>query len=130
MKTHMKATISLVCALLVVVSFQHVRGQSARPLFDGESLSDWEFDADYWRAENGAIVGEIPAGTTLNKNTWIIWKGGALRDFDLRLQFKITGLPAANSGIQIRCQADHRDHVSRLPGGSRYGRHVAWSHLR
>lgn len=81
-------------------------------LFDGQSLSDWEFDSDYWRVKNGTIVGEIPAGQTLNKNTWMVWRGGTIRDFDLRLQVKLTGAPAANSGIQFRCQVDGIDHVS------------------
>lgn len=86
--------------------------RAASSLFDGHSLDGWEYDAKYWRVENQAIVGEIPKGTTLNKNTWIVWKDGELRDFDLRLQVKLTGLPAANSGIQIRCQVDNVDHVS------------------
>ena len=25
------------------------------PIFDGQSLKDWDFDPDFWRAENGAI---------------------------------------------------------------------------
>ena len=81
-------------------------------LFDGRSLNGWEFDSDYWRIVNGAIVGEIPQGQTLNKNTWMVWRGGELRDFDLRLQVKLTGASAANSGIQFRCQVDGVDHVS------------------
>ena len=38
--------------------------------------------------------------------------GGKLKDFELNLQFKLTGDPAANSGIQIRAQVDSVDHVS------------------
>lgn len=81
-------------------------------LFDGATLKGWEGDLKYWRVENGAIVGEIPKGQSLNKNTWLVWRGGELADFDLKLQFKLTGLPAANSGIQIRCQVENVDHVS------------------
>ncbi|MEY3458890.1 MAG: hypothetical protein RL215_2047, partial [Planctomycetota bacterium] len=32
--------------------------------------------------------------------------------FDLRLEVRLTGLPAANSGIQFRCQAESVEHVS------------------
>lgn len=87
-------------------------GSNAMSLFDGQSLTGWEGDERYWRVEQGAIVGEIPKGESLNKNTWLVWKGGELSDFDLRLQCKLTGLPAANSGIQFRCQVDSVDHVS------------------
>lgn len=84
-------------------------------------------DPNHWRVEQGAIVGEIPVGKTLNKNTWLVYRGpgvtgdsqkneasngAVLKDFELRLQFQLSGLPAANSGIQIRCQVDHIDHVS------------------
>lgn len=81
-------------------------------LFDGQSLAGWKGDPAHWRIENGAILGEIPKGQSLNKNTWLVWQGGELTDFDLRLQFRLTGLPAANSGIQFRCQVDNVDHVS------------------
>lgn len=81
-------------------------------LFDGESLDGWEGDPALWRIEDGTILGEIPQGQSLNKNTWLVWRGGELADFELNVQFKLTGLPAANSGIQIRCQVDNVDHVS------------------
>lgn len=81
-------------------------------LFDGKTLDGWDFDEQHWRVEDGAIVGEIPSGQHLNYNTWIIWKGGELEDFDLRLQVKLTGAPQANSGIQFRAQASDPRHVS------------------
>lgn len=81
-------------------------------LFDGQSLDGWDFDPAHWRVENGAIVGLIPNGQTLDHNTWCVWKEGELRDFELNLQFRLTGEPGCNSGIQIRCQVDSVDHVS------------------
>ena len=84
----------------------------AKDLFDGKTLEGWEGDTKHWRVENGAIVGEIPKGQTLRKNTWLVWRGGKLKDFDLKVQVKLTGLAAANSGIQFRCQVKDVDHVS------------------
>lgn len=81
-------------------------------LFDGSTLKGWEGDTKYWRVDSGAIVGEIPKEQSLNKNTWLVWRGGELADFDLTVKFKLTGLPAANSGIQFRCQVENVDHVS------------------
>ena len=40
-------------------------------LFDGESLNGWEGDPAHWRVEDGVIVGEIPRGQSLDKNTWL-----------------------------------------------------------
>ena len=88
------------------------RCDQSEAIFDGKSLQGWEGDEEYWRVQDGSIVGEIAPGTTLDKNTWLVWRGGRLADFDLTLQFRLSGLPAANSGIQIRCHVDHVDHVS------------------
>ncbi|MCA9053451.1 MAG: DUF1080 domain-containing protein, partial [Planctomycetaceae bacterium] len=90
-------------------------GRSDSPtqlLFDGTSLSGWDADLQHWRVQNGAIIGEIPPGQTLNHNTWIVWTGGELTDFDLQLECKLTGAQGANSGIQFRCQVENVDHVS------------------
>lgn len=99
-------------SMTLCTSFVYGQSQHNVSLFDGQKLSGWEGDSSYWRVENGAIVGEIPKGQSLNKNTWLVWRGGELADFELNLQCKLTGLPAANSGIQFRCQVDNVDHVS------------------
>ena len=54
----------------------------------------------YWRAENGALVGEITPETVIKSNTFIIWRGGRPKDFDLKLDYRITA--AGNSGINYR----------------------------
>ncbi len=81
-------------------------------LFDGASLRGWRGEPEHWRVEDGAIVGEIPPGQTLDHNTWLIWEGGELDDFELRLQFRLDGAAPANSGVQFRCQAQDPTHVS------------------
>ncbi len=105
-----RSAVLLAIAILFSVS-DAIAGDSLS-LFDGQSLNGWEGDTNHWRVENGSIVGEIPQGQSLNKNTWLVWRGGELADFELNLQCKLTGLPAANSGIQFRCQVDNVDHVS------------------
>lgn len=69
-------------------------------LFDGKSLDGWEFDPVYWSVKEGAIVGEITAETLLKNNTFIIWKGGELGDFELKVDFWIS--EKGNSGVQYR----------------------------
>jgi hypothetical protein len=104
-------------ALLAVVlmsALVNQVGHAADPisLFDGRSLQGWDGDPQHWRVDNGVIVGEIPEGQTLRKNTWLVWRGCVLEDFDFRVKVKLTGAPAANSGIQFRCQVDNIEHVS------------------
>lgn len=77
--------------------------ESTKPvaLFDGKTLDGWEGDPRFWRVEDGAITGQTTAETPLEHNTFLIWRGGELRDFELRLKFRIEG---GNSGIQYRSQ--------------------------
>ena len=70
------------------------------PIFDGKSLQGWEFDPVYWSVKGGALVGEITAATLLKNNTFIIWKGGELGDFELKVDFWIS--EKGNSGVQYR----------------------------
>lgn len=69
------------------------------PIFDGKTLQNWEGDPDFWRAENDAIIGQSTAEKPLKQNTFIIWRGGSTKDFELKLDFKMTG---GNSGVQYR----------------------------
>jgi len=71
-----------------------------QPIFDGKTLAGWEGDSTYWRAENGALVGEITAANVIKSNTFIIWRGGRAADFELKLDYRIT--EAGNSGINYR----------------------------
>jgi len=69
------------------------------PIFDGKTLTGWEGDPKYWRVEDGSLVGEVTPETLLKSNTFIIWRGGAPKDFELKLEYRLS---ATNSGIQIR----------------------------
>jgi hypothetical protein len=68
-------------------------------IFDGVSLKGWDGDPLFWRAENGAIVGESTPDRRLTQNTFIIWRGGEPADFELKCEYRLT---ATNSGIQFR----------------------------
>ncbi len=70
------------------------------PIFDGKTLKNWEGDPNYWRVENGSIVGEITADKLLKSNTFIIWRGGEPKDFELKLEYRIS--TDGNSGVNYR----------------------------
>jgi hypothetical protein len=69
-------------------------------IFDGNSLEGWDGDPKYWRVESGRLVGEILPGSEIKQNTFIIWRGGTLKDFELKLEYRITD--KGNSGINYR----------------------------
>jgi hypothetical protein len=81
-----------------------VDAEGFRSLFDGRSMAGWEGDPKFWRVENGTIVGESTRESPLDHNTFLLWRGGRLADFELRAKFRLTGVPDANSGVQFRCQ--------------------------
>lgn len=68
-------------------------------IFDGVTLNGWSGDPKFWRVENGAIVGESTAEQPTKGNTFLIWEGGELTDFELKIEFKLRN---HNSGIQYR----------------------------
>ncbi len=107
-----RALIRLYLFAALLASGGAARAAEFVELFDGKSLSGFKSDGQHWRVEAGRIIGEIAAGQTLRQNTWLVWEGGTVADFDLRVQVRLSGAPAANSGIQFRCQVENVDHVS------------------
>ncbi|MFN3169023.1 MAG: family 16 glycoside hydrolase [Phycisphaeraceae bacterium] len=73
-------------------------------IFDGKTLEGWEGDTDYWRVEDGAIVGVITEDNPLKRNTFLIYRGGEPSDFELKLEYRVA--EGANSGIQYRSQEE------------------------
>ena len=99
MRTHY-LIVFVLCAVTARLSASEARPVS---IFDGKTLNHWSGKPEHWRVEDGCITGEIKEGDTLKGNQWIFWDG-VVNDFDLTCEFKITGGPSANSGIQYRCQ--------------------------
>jgi hypothetical protein len=69
------------------------------PIFDGATLEGWDGDPTFWRAEDGEIVGETTPEKVVKENNFLIWRGGTVRDFELKVEFRLSG---TNSGIQYR----------------------------
>ena len=69
-------------------------------VFNGKDLAGWDGDPRLWSVRDGAIRGETTAENRAQGNTFLIWKGGVLGDFELRLSFRSNA--TNNSGIQYR----------------------------
>jgi hypothetical protein len=73
-----------------------------QPIFDGKTLENWEGNPSYWRVEHGSLVGEITPATVIKSNTFVVWRGGRPKDFELKLEYRITA--SGNSGINYRSE--------------------------
>lgn len=69
-------------------------------IFNGTDLTGWDGDPELWSVKDGVIHGETTEEKKAAGNTFIIWKDGVTRDFELRLSFRCNA--TNNSGIQYR----------------------------
>ena len=78
-------------------------------LFDG-TLNGWDGNPAVWRVEDAAIVASSTPERRVG-TTYIIWKGGEVGDFELKLEIKLEG--EVHSGIAYRSWTDP-DRAGRL----------------
>src|SRR5690606_15350809 len=89
---------------LLLASGGAVRAEDFVSLFDGLTLSGWQAqDMRYWSVRDGAITGQSTAEGPCTSNQFMVWQGGEVGDFELRLQFRVMG-NGCNSGVQFRSQ--------------------------
>ncbi|MBP7936816.1 MAG: DUF1080 domain-containing protein [Phycisphaerae bacterium] len=95
--------LKVLCGLVVLSVFPAPAAAAGddgfKPIFDGKTLAGWDGDPDLWRVEDEAITGQTTADKPIKLNTFLIWRGGLVDDFELRLEFRIFG---GNSGVQYR----------------------------
>jgi hypothetical protein len=46
-------------------------------------LKGWKGDLDHWKVEKGLIVGTVTTDKQLKSNTFLVWEGGEVADFEL-----------------------------------------------
>jgi hypothetical protein len=73
--------------------------EGMQPLFNGKDLEGWDGDPRLWSFRDGIVRGETTAENPTQGNTFLIWRGGTVQDFELRLSFRIR---SGNSGVQYR----------------------------
>jgi hypothetical protein len=69
-----------------------------KALFNGRDLTGWEGSPKYWSVEDGCLTGK--ADGTLKFNRFLTWRGGTVKNFELRVKVKVS--PTGNSGLQYR----------------------------
>ena len=94
-------TLASVALIGVAASFLHAADVEPgfKSLFNGKDLTGWDGNPDLWSAKDGTITGVTKADPKLTHNTFLVYTGGNVDDFELRLSYKIVN---GNSGIQYR----------------------------
>lgn len=87
-----------------------------KSLFNGKDLEGWTGNPKLWSVEDGAITG-ITGDDPENKlthNTFLVYTGGSVDDFELRLKYRIE---KGNSGIQYRSKILGEGEFGPIVGG-------------
>lgn len=93
-----------IAPLLVAIALSCAAGglkaqEGAVSLFNGKDLTGWDGDPRFWSVQDGALTGVSTAENPVKVNTFLIWKGGTLKNFELWVKYRLEG---NNSGIQYR----------------------------
>jgi len=73
--------------------------QGTLGIFNGKDLSGWDGDPRLWSVVDGVIRGQTTKENPARGNTFLVWRDGKLKDFVLKLKFRIQN---GNSGVQYR----------------------------
>jgi len=98
----MMLVFSLIPAFLICCQTTALAGDSSQgwvSIFNGKDLTGWDGDPRFWSVKDGAIHGETTPENPTRGNTFIIWRDGELKDFELKIKFRLL---SGNSGVQYR----------------------------
>lgn len=96
------SSVCLVSTALTLLSSIGFAEDGYQNLFNGKDLSGWDGNPELWSVEDGVITGKTKGPDHLAYNQFLIWKGGEVADFELKLEFRVEG--NNNSGVQYRSQ--------------------------
>jgi hypothetical protein len=104
----MPRKLTLTCIVLIAASVLAADVSKTLPpepagmktIFNGKDLTGWDGDPRLWSVKDGVIHGETTEENPAMGNTFIIWKDGTTKDFDLRFSFRCNA--TNNSGVQYR----------------------------
>ncbi len=95
MRKPLSALLAFLLAGLAPLSAQ----DGFKSIFDGKTLAGWDGNPELWSVEDGCLTGKTKGPDTLTYNQFLIWRGGAPKNFELHAKARCS---ATNSGIQYR----------------------------
>ncbi|MBI5095856.1 MAG: DUF1080 domain-containing protein [Candidatus Hydrogenedentes bacterium] len=76
-----------------------------KTIFDGKSFHGWKAaDMSFWSVEDGAITATISAEHPTDRNHYLVYQGGKLGDFEVKLRHRILSAKDVNCGFQFRSE--------------------------
>ena len=72
---------------------------SEQKIFNGKDLTSWAGNKELWSVQDGAITGKTTAEKPLKHNTFLVYTGGPVGNFELTFKYRIQN---GNSGVQYR----------------------------
>lgn len=76
-----------------------------KEIFDGATLAGWSAaDMSFWSIEDGAITAKITPEHPTERNHYLVYEGGKLGDFELKLLHRIASPHEVNGGFQFRSE--------------------------
>jgi Domain of Unknown Function (DUF1080) len=78
-------------------------------LFNDKDLSGWDGERGVWSVQDGAITGRTTEQNPIQENAFLVWRGGAPANFELRASFRLVAendKNFANSGIYYRSRME------------------------
>jgi len=93
------ALLPLIAAFVLSLAGTAAAADGFKSIFNGQNLDGWDGDPKFWSVKDGMIVGQTTQENPTKGNTFLIWRGGTVDDFVLKLKYRIVG---GNSGIQYR----------------------------
>ena len=85
-------------SLLTLLALASAAVAEDKNLFNGKDLTGWK-GLDFWSVEDGCITGRTTKEKPTKGNTFLVWQGGEVGDFEFTFKYKIVG---GNSGVQYR----------------------------
>lgn len=78
-------------------------------LFNGKDLSGWKGVDGLWSVQDGTIVGQTTIENPIPSNTFLVWQGGEVGDFEFRCRMRVEG---NNSGVQYRSEMTNESQLA------------------
>ncbi len=99
MRARILLQLAALCLAISAVCAQQGGDAGFTQIFNGRDLTGWDGNPKLWSVQNGVIRGKTSLSHLAFSNTFLIWKGGEVKDFELKIKFRIH---SGNSGVQYR----------------------------